>query len=153
MPLAVDDYLQSHDHMKTLHKVAFSLLIFALGCDTAGLKLVQVTGTISVNKKPADGAIIYFHPNDAGLSSASAVAKSDGTFDIMYNGEKGIPAGNYKVTVMWPDPAKKPSESQIMMGTAEVGPDLLKGKYATKAASSLKAEITTSTQTLPPFDL
>ncbi len=123
-----------------------------LGC-SASSKLVPVNGAVSVKGKPAEGAIIMFHPGDPTLATASAVAEADGNFKIVSGGEPGILPGQYKVTVMWPDPTKQPTQAQIMMGTGEPGPDLLKGKYSSKSVTTLTADITSSTTTLPPFDL
>ncbi len=129
-----------------------SLCMYLTGCD-AGTRLVPVTGSISVKGKPAAGASILFHAEDPAAQTVSAVTAEDGTFSLMSGTEPGIAPGNYVVTVTWPDASKKPTSAQIMMGTADAGPDLLKGKYATKSASTLKVEITTSTTALPAFEL
>ena len=131
--------------------VSILFLGFA-GCSSSP-RLVPVTGSVTVGGKPAVGAIVMFHPADPAAATASAVAEADGTFKIVSGGEPGILAGKYQVTVMWPDPDKQPTQAQIMMGTAEPGPDLLKGKYSTKAVTKLTADITSSTTTLPPLDL
>lgn len=140
--------------MKLFAPVAcLSLVLLFLGCGPSGPQIVHVVGSITVGGKPAEGAILYFHPATDALSTASATAKPDGTFVVMYNSAEGIPVGKYKVTAIWPDPAKKPTQAQLMMGTAEVGPDLLKGKYATKAGTSLEVDITGQTKELPAFNL
>ena len=132
------------------------LLLFTLfaisGCDSSP-KLVPVTGSVTVKGKPAEGAILMFHPGDPKAATASAVAEADGSFKIVSGGEPGLIQGKYQITVIWPDPSKKPTEAQIMMGTAEPGPDLLKGKYSSKTTSTLSAEITPALTKLPPFEL
>jgi hypothetical protein len=122
------------------------------GCDSAPTR-VPVTGSVSVNGKPAEGAILMFHPSDPKEATASAVAEADGSYKIVSGGESGLIQGKYQVTVIWPDPSKKPTQAQIMMGTAEPGPDLLKGKYSSKTTSPLSAEITSTSAKLPPFEL
>ncbi len=122
------------------------------GCNSAA-KLIPIDGAISVNGKPAEGAILMFHPVDPKDATGSAVAEADGTFKVVTNGEPGLIQGKYQVTVMYPDPTKKPTQAQIMMGTAEPGPDLLKGKYSSKTATPLSVEVTSATSKLPPFDL
>lgn len=133
---------------------AFLLLasILMAGCSSSP-KLIPVAGSVTVKGKPAEGAIVMFHPADPTMATASAIAEADGTFKLVSNSEPGLLAGKYQVTVMWPDATKKPTQAQIMMGTAEPGPDLLKGKYSSKGVTTLTAEITSTTKTLPPFDL
>lgn len=126
--------------------------VFLCGCSQAP-KLCLVSGTVTVKGKPAEGAIINFHPDDSSIETASAVADSVGSFKPISQSLAGMRAGHYKVTVIWPDPSKKPTEAQIMMGTADVGPDLLKGKYSLKSSTTLTADISDSTSTLPPFEL
>ncbi len=107
-----------------------------IGCGPGGPKLVPATGSVTVKGKPAAGAVVMFHPSDNKLPTASGVVGSDGTFKLMSNGEVGIIAGDYQVTLTWPDPSKKPTEAQIMMGTAEPGPDLLKASTRPKGINA-----------------
>jgi hypothetical protein len=123
------------------------------GCGGTGNNLVPVTGSVSVNGKPAGEASVLFHSEISDAVTPSAVTKADGTFTVMSGLEPGIAPGKYKVTIVWPDASKKPTQAQIMMGTAEPGPDLLKGKYAAKATTKLTAEVTSSTTALPAFEL
>lgn len=123
------------------------------GCGPAGKRLIPVTGSVTVNGKPAAGASILFHSDDPNAPTATGSVAADGTFSIVSGLDAGIAVGKYKVTVIWPDASKKPTEVQIMMGTAEPGPDLLRGKYAAKDSTTLSVEITSSTTTLPPFEL
>lgn len=126
--------------------------LIALGC--GGEQLPQVTGTITVDGKPAAGAVLLFHPNGGGATSiGSAVASSDGTYRIVSNQKPGIPPGKYLVTASWPDPSYEPSERAVMLGTAEPGPDLLKGRYISKAKAELEVEIEESTEELNPISL
>ena len=138
--------------MKSVCGLLLMGCVFLCGCSSAP-KLYVVTGTVTVNGKPAEGAIINFHPDDNSVDTASAVADSTGAFKPISQSLPGMRAGHYKVTVIWPDPSKKPTESQKMMGTMDVGPDLLKGKYSLKSSTTLSADITDRTTSLPPFAL
>jgi hypothetical protein len=137
-------------------KFRCTLLLFTLlalsGCGSSP-RLIPVSGSITVKGKPAEGAILMFHPASPTDATGSAVAEADGNFKIVSGGEPGLLQGKYQVTVIWPDPTKKPTQAQIMMGTAEPGPDLLKDKYSSKATSPLSAEITPASTKLPPFEL
>lgn len=117
-------------------------------------KLVPVSGSVTVDGEPAVGATLLFHPeSDPAGVTASGTVRDDGTFTLVSGMDKGLTAGKYIVTVSWPDPSVKPTEAQMMMGMAEPGPDLLKGRYATKQGSGLSVEIAADTQQLPPFEL
>lgn len=128
-------------------------LLLTGGC-SAGKPVVPVTGSVMVDGKPADGATILFFPKDdpAGVTASGAV-DPDGKFALVSALEKGVAVGSYDVTVVWPDPSVQPTQQQIMMGNAEPGPDLLKGKYVVRGKSGLQAEITASTKELPAFEL
>ncbi len=130
------------------------LLCFIVGCES-GSKLVPATGKITVDGKPAEGAVILFHPEGSNeiKSVSSAVSKADGSFVPVTDSEPGIPVGSYKLSVNWPDASVKPTETQLMMGTAEPGPDLLKGRYISKDKSKLTTEVTATTTELPALAL
>jgi hypothetical protein len=127
-------------------------LVVLCGC-SKGPRLVPVTGKVTVGGKPAEGAVAMFHPDDSTLPVSSATATADGTLSPYTNSQPGLMEGHYKVTITYPDPTKKPTQAQIMMGTADVGPDLLKGKYGSKTTTTLSADVTAGMQTLPPFEL
>lgn len=130
-----------------------ALPVAGSGC-SSGKPKAMVTGTVLVDGKPADGATIFFHPKDdpAGMTATGTV-DVEGHYAVTSALEKGLTVGSYDVTVIWPDQSKQPTQQEIMMGTAEDGPDLLKGKYAKRGDSQLQAEISTSTKELPPFEL
>jgi len=129
------------------------------GCGAGGTKLIQATGSITVDGKPAEGAVLLFHPEDNEIASVSSgVATPDGKFSIVTNAEPGIPAGTYKVTITWPDPAVKPPEGAAAFGKGfgdgwEPGPDLLRGRYVAKERSGLSITIDAATKELPAFEL
>jgi hypothetical protein len=117
--------------------------------------LHPVRGKVVVGDKPAAGAVVMFHPEGGDLNDvpATGVAADDGTFTLATGDKTGAHAGKYVVTVVWPDPAKKPTQQQVMMGLAPDAPDVLAGRFATKQVSSLRAEVKSGENTLQPFDL
>jgi hypothetical protein len=124
------------------------------GCGNGGPSLVQVTGSVTVDGKPANGATLIFHPTDKEAKLIPAATTDDsGKFKLATSAQEGIPEGSYDVTVTWPDPSVQPTPAQKLQGLGELGPDLLNGKYQKKGASGLKADITSSTKELPPFQL
>jgi hypothetical protein len=124
---------------------------FIVGCG-GGNKMVQVSGSVAVDGKPAEGATLLFFPSGDG-PVPSAACNAEGKYKIMCDGEPGIPKGSYSVAIVWPDPSVKPTQAQKMMGNFDAGPDLLKGKYDSKLKTTLKAEITAGTTELAVFDL
>ncbi|MCY2985424.1 MAG: carboxypeptidase-like regulatory domain-containing protein [Planctomycetota bacterium] len=124
---------------------------FIAGCGGSN-KMVQVSGSVAVDGKPADGAALLFFPSGDG-PVATATCNAEGKYKLVCEGEPGIPKGSYSVAIRWPDPSVKPTAAQKMTGLFNEGPDLLKGKYESKQKTTLKAEITASTTELVLFDL
>jgi hypothetical protein len=126
------------------------------GCSSAE-RLVPVTGKVLVNGKPAVGALVMFHVDgtpDPRSTPATATAKEDGTFAVATGVAGGMKPGKYVVTVVWPDPTKKPTDAQRMMGyNPSDAPDLLAGRYATRDRSPLRAEVKSGENALEPFEL
>jgi hypothetical protein len=152
MPLSFHDAFVCRMQLRFL--AAFCLGACTLAGCGGGAGLVPVIGQITVDGKPAEGAVLLFHPLSPSVTSvSSAVANADGSFSPVTNSEKGMPVGSYKVSVTWPDPSVKPSERDLMMGTVEPGPDLLRGRYQTKDRSDISVEVAADTKTLPAIEL
>jgi hypothetical protein len=140
---------------RTIAILALIPLVSSLGCNR-GPSLVQVSGKVMVDGKPADGAVVLFHPesSEPGMVS-SAVSDASGAINPVTGGEPGIPAGSYRVSVSWPDPAMKKEAGAVQFGSGDdrPAPDLLKGKYVSKERSGLSVVIDSSTEQLEPFEL
>ncbi|MFM8214054.1 MAG: hypothetical protein ACKN82_05360 [Pirellula sp.] len=116
--------------------------------------MVPVTGSITVDGKPANGATVIFHPTDKEQKLIPAATTDEGgKFALATSARVGAPVGSYDITVIWPDPSVQPTPAQKLQGLGEQGPDLLGGKYAKKGETGLKADITSSTKELPPMQL
>ncbi|MFZ4733207.1 MAG: carboxypeptidase-like regulatory domain-containing protein [Pirellulales bacterium] len=137
------------------HRAATTAVLLGLavlaGCGTKGESLYPVKGRITVDGKPADGAVLLFHPESGG-QVASATADSSGAFACVYNTKPGIPAGKYKITANWPDPTKRNAKGTMMGQTPDI-PDLLQGKFAMRDKSTLSVEVSPTTKELPPIEL
>jgi hypothetical protein len=142
--------------MPPITRLRVAALIAALACSSCSSDgLNPVSGKVLVNGEPAVGAVVTFFPERAARLDdvvASGVAGDDGTFTLSTGTEPGAPAGRYVVAVVWPDPAKKPTETQRMMGMTPDAPDVLKGRYS-REKSTLKAEVKPGRNTLDPFQL
>lgn len=115
---------------------------------------VQAGGAVFVDGEPAAGLQVIFHPQDIqGGTVASGITNEEGFFTLLSGLEAGVLPGNYRVVAIWPDPSVKPTEVEVMMGTAEPGPDLLGGRYSSLQSSTLTAEIHAGSMVIPPFEL
>ncbi len=70
------------------------------GCDS-GPKLVPVTGTVTIDGKPLDGANIAFAPEPGNEYPAQGtdVTSAEGNYKLSTNGRAGLPPGKYKVAI------------------------------------------------------
>lgn len=134
-----------------------TLLLLATTCLSAGCGRSQdyqetpvypTSGIVTVNGEPAAGAYILFYPDgDVGLTKGNkpfARVQDDGLFEVTtYNTADGAPAGNYRVTIIWPeDPDARGSS-----------PDRLQGRYSRLGDSGLTATVLEPNTVLPPWEL
>jgi hypothetical protein len=132
-------------------------VIIALCCAScSGGRLNTVQGKVLYLGKPAKGALVVFHPkgNDSLLAiPATGVAGEDGTFTLSSGKETGAAAGEYDVTVTWPEDSPPIKDTpKISMEPPPPPPDRLKGRYANKTPG-LTAHVKSGTNQLEPFDL
>jgi hypothetical protein len=131
---------------------SFAVLLPILSGCSKGPRLIQVKGTVKIDGKGTSGVTMLFHPEDkANPYVSSALSEENGSFTIVTDTNPGIPAGKYKVTATYPDPAHKPSQSEIMQGLAEPGKDMLGGRFASKE-KGLVLEVTSSSVDLPALE-
>jgi hypothetical protein len=114
-------------------------------CAPSGPKLYPVTGQVLFEGKPAEGAMVAFHPQgtaDDRLPGARVGA--DGTFTLRtFPYGEGAPEGEYAVGVTW-----------LYGGTESAQPkNKLPGRYADAATSGLKAAVKPGPNALEPFKL
>jgi hypothetical protein len=136
---------------------AFVLSVVALatfsGCGDGKLPLYPVAGSVTVDGKPAEGAMVIFCPVEG--SSAPELQRErpfgntgpDGKFVVTtFLKDDGIPVGEYKVLIQWNAPGAAYDERS---GSR----DRLRGKYMNLQNTQLTATIAEDTVELPPFDL
>src|SRR5688572_16419022 len=98
--------------MRKLSAVCALVCILALGCGVKSdrIEVFPAQGKVLVNGQPADGARVVFYPKVAevdGLQMPTPAATTDaaGEYHLeSYDPEDGAPAGEYSVTVVWPEP-------------------------------------------------
>lgn len=76
--------------------LAVMLLAGASGC---GGGLVPVTGVVTLDGQPVEGAMVLFVPEDNRGRPAQGVTAGDGSFTLSTGMEPGAAAGDYKVLV------------------------------------------------------
>ena len=121
-------------------------------CGKGGRKPVYpVEGKVLVGKdrQPAAGALVIFHPADSSDEDPNkprAHVGDDGSFTLTtYTQNDGAPAGEYVVTVAWPEPRKTPFDP--------VGPDRLGGRYGDPKTSKLRVTVEAKPNALEPIEL
>jgi len=103
------------------------------GC---GNRPSKVTGTVTLDGTPVEGATVTFIPVDGKARSASGSTSADGTFELTtFKDKDGALPGDYKVTVSYRDPIEfdKPPAT---------GLDAMKMGQKTQAKSTKKAKYT-----------
>jgi hypothetical protein len=137
--------------------LATSLLAIA-GCGDGQIATYPVTGTVKVNGKPAEGAMVIFVPTstapEAERKRPFGIADGQGQFSLMtFEQGDGAPAGEYKVLVQWPAPPNSQSSEQRGGGRRTLGADRLRGKYFNLEKATLNATVKEDSNVLPPFEL
>lgn len=111
---------------RAVTSLLIGLALAGSGCNSSrdGSKPSPVQGRLTVKDQPAGGAMIVFHPVSGLGVKASAKTNPNGEFRLTtYSTDDGAVAGEYAVTIVWPDAGRT-----IGDGTDE-GVDRLNGKY------------------------
>jgi hypothetical protein len=128
------------------------------GCrsDDGKVKLYPAHGKISVKGQPAEGAKVTFYSTSTTavgtdgmkLPPSSGTTDASGVFHLeTYKPDDGAPAGDYKVTVTWPE-APPPNAQGIFNQK-----DRLQGRYADLKTSQLTAKIEEGGGEIQTFEL
>ena len=125
------------------------LLASLVGCGGPRKAAVYpVAGTLTVEGRPAANAMIAFHSLDnAGSSTVLPVATTgpDGAYRLMtYAVGDGAPAGEYAVTVVWPDDSEPRDECADV-----VTHDRFQGRYADPAKSPWRIAVSPGMNEVP----
>lgn len=123
-----------------MHRLRFAWLagVFFAGCSSAPPELPPVSGTVTYQGAPVEGAIIVFHPAEAGdLQPAQATTDSNGQFAISTH----VGQGEYQ-------PGLAPGKYLVEISKREAAADftnpprhLLPEKYASVKTSELTAVV------------
>ncbi|MGO8747898.1 MAG: hypothetical protein ACLQNE_18135 [Thermoguttaceae bacterium] len=109
-----------------------------------------VEGMVLVRGKPAEGVQVFLHPSDpTQRGKPRGVTDAEGRFHLRtYRDGDGAPAGEYTVTVYWPD------SSDTKAAVEERLPrDRLGQRFMDPKSSPLRAAVSAAPTTLPPFEI
>ena len=130
-----------------------SMALLVSSCGDGRKSCYPVTGTITVDGKPAVDCMILLYSNDPADHNGPnrvlplAMADENGKFKLStFESGDGAPAGDYSITFTW-------RERSGLLKSQFDGPDRLKGKYATKELSGKTVTIEKKPQDLPTFEL
>jgi hypothetical protein len=122
------------------------------GCsgEKGRVPVFPVSGKVTVQGEPPQGALLVFHPEQRGGEEAlrpTAKVKEDGSFQLTtYDGDDGAPAGDYIVTVQWNKLVKKGSDYSA-------GPNVVPPAYAKPETSPWKVNVAESGKVLESMDI
>ena len=138
---------------RVLRVFVVSLALSLCGCiaEDGRVPVYPVSGSVQHGGRPAEGAIVSFHPLDASAPSPlqpSGKVDAAGNFQLTsYESGDGAPAGKYAVTILWPAPPKSPIDAP------DAGPDRLNGRYLDPRKSPWQVEVIEGSNALEPFEL
>jgi hypothetical protein len=125
-----------------LFAVALTCVVFLPSCGRTDDRkpVYPVHGHVfDGNDRPAVGALVVFHPAEAGESSPVkplAYVDEQGEFALTtYEKGDGAPEGDYVVTIEWREKSANPFAAE------KEGEDRLHGRYSSPKTSKLRARV------------
>jgi hypothetical protein len=128
---------------------AAAVAALVIGCGESGPKVVSVTGTVTLNGKPLEGASVSFFPelstNKEGRAGEDITGPS-GNYKAMTRGRSGLVPGKYHVVVTKSlvDPAKTPDafkDDPYMASMSPGGPGKAKKDAPDKIGGEFDREV------------
>jgi hypothetical protein len=131
------------------------VLLLCVAC--SGSSLNSASGKVTYKGSPIKGAIVILHPKGSNINSQrpSGVTDDSGTYTLTTGKKDGAPAGEYVVTITWPEETPAKAKGKIISTDSNIGDlvDRLKGRYVDSTSSKLTASIKSGSNTIDPIDL
>ncbi len=128
------------------------LALAAVGCAKPGPPLTEVKGTLSLDGKPLDGAVIRFNPiGETPGHGGIAVADSEGKYVAIAGGTDklpGLPAGEYKVLITR---QRRPDDTPPAQDVPDIISDAketVPPPYSSSRDTPLRAKVGTANETI-----
>jgi hypothetical protein len=136
--------------------VLLGAAVLCSSCSGPALNTVQ--GKVLYKGQPLKGAVVTFHPKGADAKDVTTVrpvgqTNEEGVFELSTGPKKGVPAGEYVVTLICAEEVAPKGKRVISTDGLPETQDRFKGAYANAATSGLKAEVKPGPNQLEPFDL
>jgi hypothetical protein len=137
--------------------IVLPILGTLIGCGDGRIATYPVSGSVTIDGQPGDGAMVVFVPTSTAAEAERkrpfGIANGQGQFTLTtFEQEDGAPAGEYKVLIQWPA-TRQQADDQRTGRRGALGPDRLRGKYFNLEMSTLTATVEEETNELPPFEL
>ena len=129
-------------HAALLVVLLEAAFLLSIGCRQQSQdEIFAVEGVLMVNGVPAANASLAFHPLNPGLNTRCPVARTDsrGRFHLTTHSDfDGAPAGDYAVTIVWPDEFGVADECSC---SDPLHHDRLRGLYANADQSEFRITV------------
>jgi hypothetical protein len=129
--------------------------LLCASCSGGSGGLHPVRGQVLHQGKPAKGALVVFRlKGDDRLTAVPATGQTaeDGTFTLFTQAKEGAAAGEYLVTITWPEEPADKDQPRIRMEGGSPPPDRLKGRYA-NPDKAFTVQVKAGKNQLEPFSL
>ncbi|HID74576.1 MAG TPA: carboxypeptidase regulatory-like domain-containing protein [Planctomycetaceae bacterium] len=154
-----------------LTSVVLLTAVGLVGCGGGGPKKVKVTGTVTLDGKPVDGAAVAFSPKGEGGQAAGTMTDASGRYEMeVVPGSYGVkitksaggtaetgeePAGSEEDPSAAYAAAEQAGEDVMGAGGGgeEAGGNLLPAQYADPATSGFSAEVKDGAENVFNFDM
>ena len=133
--------------------LACLLVLPIIGCnDSDFLETYPAQGRITFNGRPMAGARLTLYPTSQDETMQNVMPKAtvnaDGSFSLhTYKVGDGVPEGEYKLTVVWPNGSDEMSETPGYIS------DLLYGRFASMDQSQIQVKIEAGVNEIPDITL
>lgn len=89
-----------------------AMMMFACGSLVGcGSPVAPVTGKVTLDGDPVEGAIVAFSPDGGTGTSGAAKTGADGTYELVSSLGGGVPPGKYKIAITTQKPAEQPADA------------------------------------------
>jgi hypothetical protein len=143
----------------TLGMLAIVGMLAMSGCQRGPkrVSLFPATGEVRVGNQPAAGVAVVLHPA-ADAAPEMARLRPHGTTDASgrfklstYVADDGAPAGQWIVTLTWPDNRLPENQREQILASGDALPDRFRGRLASPERSTWQVTIQAGENNLPPI--